>query len=151
MNKYENNLTCIRQMMNRFILLLFFLFSTQFISAQELTTGFSYTAIVKAKSGINLPEIENLEIIPRAINKSNDTKTTNIFPNPFNNLVNIEVVGHGEIDIEVLDVMGNHIYSLKSQGSNISIPTDSWNQGMYIFRILKEGETIYSKIMYHIK
>lgn len=41
-------------MMERSILLLFLLFSVNFISAQELTVGYSYTAIVKAKSGINM-------------------------------------------------------------------------------------------------
>ena len=56
MNKYENDLTHIRQMMERFILLLFLLFSENIISAQELTIGYSYTAIVKAKSGINMRE-----------------------------------------------------------------------------------------------
>ena len=59
MNKYENDLTHIRQMMERYILLLFLLFSENIISAQELTIGYSYTAIVKAKSGINMRDAAN--------------------------------------------------------------------------------------------
>ena len=46
-------------MMERYILLLFLLFSENIISAQELTIGYSYTAIVKAKSGINMRDAAN--------------------------------------------------------------------------------------------
>lgn len=46
-------------MMERYILLIFLLFSKNFISAQELKIGYSYTAIVKAKSGINMREEPN--------------------------------------------------------------------------------------------
>ncbi|HMU04733.1 MAG TPA: hypothetical protein PJ990_13965 [Saprospiraceae bacterium] len=59
MNKYENDITHIRQMMERYILLIFLSFSVNFISAQQLTLGYSYTAIVKAKSGINMREDAN--------------------------------------------------------------------------------------------
>lgn len=60
MNKYENYLTHIRQMTRSLFLMLFLLFAVKYISAQELTLGYSYTAIVTAKSGINLREEPNI-------------------------------------------------------------------------------------------
>jgi hypothetical protein len=54
MNKYENDLTHIRQMMGRQFLIFFLVFAARSITAQEFTIGYSYAAIVTAKSGVNL-------------------------------------------------------------------------------------------------
>ncbi|HMS70211.1 MAG TPA: SH3 domain-containing protein [Saprospiraceae bacterium] len=54
MNKYENDLTHIRQMMRSLILLLFLLLKIYCLFGQDFKVGYSYTAIVKARSGINM-------------------------------------------------------------------------------------------------
>lgn len=89
-----------------------------------------------------IPEILRDEIQPRSISKNTSTQELKVYPNPFSDVLNIEVNGYEKVKISVTDFFGRIVYSNYSDQSIISIPTENRNQGIYLITIKSEGEII---------
>ncbi len=65
-----------------------------------------------------------------------------VYPNPFNIYLKFEVTGYDMIEIEVSDFSGKTIYKKSTDQAKINLPTEDWNQGVYLVSIKSAGEII---------
>ncbi|MEI7594856.1 MAG: T9SS type A sorting domain-containing protein [Bacteroidota bacterium] len=75
----------------------------------------------------------------------------NIFPNPFNSVINLNFVNDNTLkSIEIFDVTGNlqfSSYSFNSNNNSYIIDVSSLIKGVYLMRINLESETIIKRIV----
>ena len=120
-------------------------------SALALTSG-NYTLTIQ--SGSNWAGVDYLEVIQIGgassrfanndliIQKSNlQESSINIYPNPTHNMVNIEVAGNGDEDVNVsiFDAIGKQIYNQVNAGnfkSSVSLKDLGRSSGMYIVKVV---------------
>jgi hypothetical protein len=58
-----------------------------------------------------------------------------VFPNPFSNKLSIESSISIIQSIEIIDILGNTLVTLKPKNSNTSIDTTQLSQGVYLLKI----------------
>lgn len=79
--------------------------------------------------------------------ENNNKLTMNVYPNPFNERLNIELtknINNGEIHI--YDMLGKQIYSSQLSGKQIEINTTELKKGMYFIKLITdEGRVVNSK------
>jgi hypothetical protein len=89
-----------------------------------------------------IPDLGRDEIQPRSISSSNQMESLKLYPNPFSDVLYIEISGYEYVNISVSDFFGRTIFTDTSEQTSLSIPTETWNQGMYIVTIKSEGEIV---------
>ncbi len=76
------------------------------------------------------------------INETNLEKLVSVFPNPARNLVNIELMNGGIIDIiELYDISGKMVHSIKANDASKTIDVSALKKGVYLLSIKAQGET----------
>jgi hypothetical protein len=68
-----------------------------------------------------------------------------IYPNPTNNIANIEFESFGTYELKVLDISGKLIHSEELTAQNHQINTESWPAGIYQISITNEKGLMTSK------
>lgn len=73
-----------------------------------------------------------------------------VYPNPFNNSFNLQFRESGAFQIKLMTIDGRCVY-LKSLNSNssqmISIPTESFSNGIYLLAIIGKNKVYYQKLL----
>lgn len=74
-----------------------------------------------------------------------------VYPNPANDLLNIDLTqfnrGQEKITIRIFDARGTEVLAVQTDELNTEINIKSWNAGMYLCKVEKEGEVIIKKII----
>jgi hypothetical protein len=73
--------------------------------------------------------------------------SSNIFPNPFSNYINITSISNTAKTIRIYDVFGKEIVSKKTNEKETTIPLNELSQGMYIVKINSKNTTIEKRII----
>jgi hypothetical protein len=70
-----------------------------------------------------------------------DKSLINLYPNPNNGLVHVNYKTVSDIDLQILDINGNLVYSaiLRSNANSIDLNLDKLGNGIYFYRIIKNG------------
>lgn len=76
---------------------------------------------------------------------SEHTESLKIYPNPFSTVINVEMKGYEELNIEVIDILGRRVYLNASKQEKLEIPTNNWNQGLYFITIKSDGKIVGSE------
>jgi hypothetical protein len=84
--------------------------------------------------------------------RSNETIDANIYPNPFNEFVNIDVKNvTGSIIVTIIDENGRAISSKEINATNKTakdvIETELLPSGIYIIKIANKNQVIYQKMV----
>ncbi len=84
------------------------------------------------------------------LSKTNTTDDLNVFPNPFNNIVSIDVkrVYNKQLFVEVIDLHNRVLYK-KGISSSKHIDLSELNKGIYFLRVHGENFTQTKKIIKH--
>ena len=84
----------------------------------------------------------------RLVSQQNHKDKFNIYPNPTSEFINIKRPNNfsKSYNIVIYNYEGNLIYKKENINKDISIPTQKWNKGIYIIKILS-GKHISSKII----
>lgn len=128
------------------VLASYFIVTTDNLSGIQ-TCHFNLSEVTAVtKSQVYLPvNTENDSVVidpgaPAGIHEPAQTATFSIYPNPANE--NISVVTSPDVDvIEICDVTGRVVQSVRPTGSNTLISTSSLAEGMYLVRV-KNGNSI---------
>jgi photosystem II stability/assembly factor-like uncharacterized protein len=76
---------------------------------------------------------------------SQENLLVSIYPNPTNNIANIEFESFGTYELKVLDISGKLIHSEELTAQNHQINTESWPAGIYQISITNEKGLMTSK------
>jgi len=86
----------------------------------------------------DLPPIEERsELI-----KSEVSQVLDLFPNPFKNVLNVKIRGYENLQIQVYNLNGQKIYQKKNVSNDITLTTETWQEGVYIINLTKGGEIL---------
>jgi hypothetical protein len=69
---------------------------------------------------------------------SQENLLVSIYPNPTNNIANIEFESFGTYELKVLDISGKLIFSEELTAQNHQINTESWPAGIYQINITND-------------
>ena len=77
-----------------------------------------------------------------AVNESNST--VNIYPVPFNDILNINSDYNGQLDINIYTIDGKEVYKqhLNKQTTTIAINTNSLSTGLYFLKLVNENDAV---------
>ena len=89
-----------------------------------------------------LPDLSKEKATTKSIATGQDEKEVAIYPNPFNAYLNIKATGYEVIEIEVSDFFGKAVYKGSTDQTKINLPTENWNQGVYLISIKSAGKMI---------
>ncbi|OQX99174.1 MAG: hypothetical protein B6I20_10235 [Bacteroidetes bacterium 4572_117] len=85
-------------------------------------------------------------------NKIEDIYQINVYPNPFNNYINVELgckdVNSNKIKIQLFDVYGKLLRNIKSDSSLVSIPCSDLSTGIYIMKFIFIDNSVKRKILF---
>ncbi|MCX6297067.1 MAG: T9SS type A sorting domain-containing protein [Bacteroidetes bacterium] len=70
----------------------------------------------------------------------------NVYPNPANEYVMIEINGYKMEKVEIYDVLGQIMYSGEPNSSKLQINTSKLNQGVYLVKVLVDNKIITKKM-----
>ena len=112
-------------------------------STQNLLIALKATAL--ATNNGNALFIDNVKIsgnTPASLTDNQFSQIVSLYPNPSNSNVFIKGLA-GDASIQVLDVLGNIVYSNQYQkiNGNIELPTSQLVNANYIIKITQEGKT----------
>lgn len=93
----------------------------------------------RSSDGINL--YYEAFVSGAGVKKSRATTNIQVYPNPFNDQLNISVNGGYVNQVKVTDISGNLVFISKNlQGTTgVSIPAHSWAAGSYIVQVRSNG------------
>jgi hypothetical protein len=81
------------------------------------------------------------------------TVSTSIYPNPANNVLNIDIIkaNFNQLTISVIDLLGNEVYSsldaLSTNGFHKQINTENLAKGIYFIRLRAGADTFTQKVI----
>jgi hypothetical protein len=72
-----------------------------------------------------------------------------IYPNPSKGLFNISSKNNDEINIEIFNSLGDKVFDLVkiSSLSTVKIDLTNLNAGVYLMKVISDGEYIYKKVV----
>lgn len=110
--------------------------------------------VVEAVSGV-VSNISSRDInlpIPNTINESDLEVGINLYPNPTNDMINLSIDNdiEGFMDIEILDIIGRKIYTLKDNKTTNSykkvIDISTIESGVYLIKITTENYKVVNRL-----
>jgi hypothetical protein len=69
----------------------------------------------------------------------------NVYPNPATELINIETAIEFS-QVNIFNILGQEVYSCRTQGKNLKILTEGFKHGVYVLQIIFENSRISRKI-----
>jgi len=126
--------------------------SSSFGFQLKLQTEAYYRSVIFASSDISdsnlYPKIEICYINKSGISINNILENIKIYPNPVQNILNIENLNiiNKSINIEILNLYGAIIYS-KELNNNVCIDFSKYSKGLYLIRITSENFIRNEKIL----
>jgi len=102
-------------------------------------------------NGFRSPIKSSNGCIQNGISKSDIVKDISIFPNPVNEIMNLNIVllDNDDISITIHDMFGKEIYNVSKKNLsnlNLEINLSAYSAGMYFVRILTKNQLITKKI-----
>lgn len=116
-------------------------------------TGQDYTAlqdgeyyVIVTLLGCSSESSNIINVTASDINNAQGSKNLKIYPNPANNLV---TVTHGTNckQINIFDVLGQQIYSVKTTGESTEIDLSSFKSGAYVLQCIFDEESVMQKLI----
>jgi PKD repeat protein len=86
----------------------------------------------------------NYDMLPTSI-ETDESKTFSIYPNPVNNVLNINTTGVG--NVKIYNSIGQLMISQDLTGGNTQINTSEFNNGMYYYEITINNEQKFGKLL----
>ena len=82
-----------------------------------------------------------------------ETIGLNVFPNPFENYINIDFKNNSneKVEIVISDLLGRQIFEIKTKNSFNRVSTLDWEEGVYMLQIYKKDSLIESKKVFLIR
>jgi len=110
----------------------------------EFTTGYSL--------GFNTPKTAPTEPVHTGIEEVNNEAAMNVFPNPANSMVNIEINLSKEADGVILltDVSGRTVRTVHVDNSThhfVAVPTAGLSKGMYFVNFVAKGMNVCKRVI----
>ena len=106
---------------------------------------------VPCEEGFN-GEIEDYDVIYSPESDAFSPSTAlepNVYPNPAENILNIEVKGDKNVRVTIYDGMGRVVDSFQMDGQLKQINTENYYKGLYFIRIQDNEEFILMKVIVH--
>jgi hypothetical protein len=63
------------------------------------------------------------------------TSFVNVYPNPSSDDLHISLRDDRMVDIDIVDLYGNNLYSIKQHSGHLQIHIDHWPKGVYAIRV----------------
>lgn len=77
--------------------------------------------------------------------------TATVFPNPFDEMLDITVRLDAEIEMRVYNILGQMVYAVIPDTENFTIPTTDWGTGVYLVNFTAGGKRLYvEKVIKHV-
>lgn len=73
--------------------------------------------------------------------------SVSVYPNPINDILNINNSSNEVLTFEIVDINGRTISSTKSVATSTSISTSTWNKGVYFIRFTSEAGQAVMKVV----
>lgn len=100
------------------------------------------------KSGLAIPSNKEISLTEEYKSQLNDNDKLLIYPNPTNNLINIEFFESSNYTITLVDMNGNVLFKTDSYSNDIKIDMGDYSYGSYILEIRNnESKEIYRNIV----
>jgi hypothetical protein len=90
-----------------------------------------------------LPEMLRNQAGPRS--RIDESSSLNVYPNPFQNLLNLQLVGMKDAEINIYDLFGKKVYSKIQDSDLISIQTETWQKGMFIVMVKSKDSKVFTQ------
>jgi len=74
--------------------------------------------------------------------KTEFSQVLDLFPNPFENVLNVKIRGFEDLQIQVYNLNGQSIYRKNNLSNDITLTTETWIEGVYIINLTKDGEIL---------
>ncbi len=71
----------------------------------------------------------------------------NVYPNPFKDLLNINIALEGKSQVELVNVLGATVYSQEFNTKNISVDAKNLENGVYILVVKNDGQQYTQQVM----
>jgi arylsulfatase A-like enzyme len=98
-------------------------------------------------TALTLTQIQNAACISLS-NDNFEKEIGKVYPNPFNDSLNISLKNYSEVTIELFDVLGKVTFSNRYLNTNsIEIPTNDLAQGLYLLRIKSNNGEVIKKVV----
>lgn len=85
--------------------------------------------------------IMNYTVNPATDINDNQQNKITLYPNPFNETLNVDVISLGLTKIAVLDIIGKVVYAAEFSDKTHTINTSNLKAGIYIVKVLNGGKT----------
>lgn len=94
------------------------------------------------------PNFIGCELNPIGIRSTNST-FVQLYPNPANNVLNIDfgLIGKQDITVSVFDDNGMEVYNNKTTDGHITLQLTTFNKGLYLIKISNKNNLITSKFI----
>lgn len=79
--------------------------------------------------------------------KNINSSSLSIFPNPTSGVVNISISDKVIDKVEVVDILGKTILSVKCDNNEVSIDLTKYDRGIYFVKVTSENETVVEKVI----
>ncbi len=81
------------------------------------------------------------------INQVLDSKSLNIYPNPSTDVVNIEMVAGMNPVIEIMNTLGEVVYTIKTSETKLTLDVSQWSRGVYVVNMTHNGNRLIKKLV----
>ena len=80
--------------------------------------------------------------------KIKEEKSILLYPNPAENIFNIEWKDKQEVTLSIFDLLGNQVYFSKDNSNKVQIQSSGWKRGIYIIKWQgKDGRSLHKKLV----
>lgn len=112
-------------------------------------TGFTFCYTVRASGNVTDPNTENNQACLTVVRGGNgiegfSAESINVYPNPANNVINVANAENAQVS--VFDVNGRVMFNTESASANQTIDATNFANGLYIVRIVENGNVMTKKI-----
>jgi hypothetical protein len=105
-----------------------------------------YYALTEEVISSQLPEALRNQSGPRS--RIEDINSVIVYPNPFHNLLNLQLQGMREAEVNIYDIFGKKVYSKIQDSDLLSISTDTWQKGLFIVIVKDQYNRVFTnKVM----
>lgn len=95
---------------------------------------------------ISVDTLQGGDDFPQAIIEANDL-ISNIYPNPTNDKVTIDLKNEGNASIQLFNILGQEVKTINAYNNKVEVNVSDLHSGIYIIRVEQNNKTYTTKIM----
>jgi len=65
-----------------------------------------------------------------------------IYPNPFNEILHIDIGSYKNADIKIMNFTGQIVFEQVGLNQNLELATNNWIEGLYIITLSQENDVL---------